>query len=252
MAEKMVVPLTGTNVTPDNGAEPQPQTSGRPSLHRAKGMGAMLAERGIISGRDVEYERVWEPNKYAPPESGKGEWKHRPVQRKAEPEAPAPPSQPAIPDATQRQLDILTAAVAQQYGIQPQESGPRFPDPEQFDFYDPAQVAEFHKLNLEAVEAVAKQREEAVLTKHQDAIVRAEYQRQFDAAAAEHKAGPNLQRAALELLADNPKLSFAEAFAQANDPSLARPGKRGNVHLPKGMEGFGAMLAHRQAQKRGR
>lgn len=266
MAEsiKVQVPLTGEHVTPHGEAPPQQQPErvsgfkdgvyqppeGRQPLHKL---------RMPRQADQTQTEPVWTGNRF--------EWK--PVERAEPPQATAPPPQSApANDAVSRQISQLTdvvALMAQKQGLIPEDTGPRMPDPARFDFYDPQDEAEYHRMHKEYVDAVVQQRMQAEIDPYRPMLADAQkahdMQSQFNECVAEHGKDPNFNRvmsAALELVADsNNKLSITEAYAQADNPDNARPGVRGNSHLPKHLtQGkfprFGEILLHNQMSGRSR
>jgi hypothetical protein len=137
---------------------------------------------------------------------------------------PVPPPTAQTFDALQKQIQDLTQTVSllaqtQLKGIQPQPQQPQAPqppDPTQFDFYEPSQVAEFHRLNNDFIRATVQQSVQSALAPHQDAMQSAEYSRQYNSVLAEHGASPNfkpLMDKALQVVAQsNGRFSIPEAY----------------------------------------
>jgi len=140
--------------------------------------------------------------------------------------------QPQAYDALHREIaDLKQAMQAMAQGQQPQQpQGPQPPDPTQFDFYEPAQVKEFHRLNNEYMQAQINQSLQAALAPHQGAMQAAEYTRQYNNVLADYGNDPNfkpLMDKALQMVAStNGAFSIPDAYdwvakAQISSPQTA-------------------------------
>jgi len=126
---------------------------------------------------------------------------------------------------------------------QPQQpQGPQPPDPTAFDFYDPGQVKEFHRLNNEYMQSQIQQSVQAALDPHRDAMQSAEYTRQYNSVLADNGHDPNfkplMERALQMVAASNGRFSIPDAYdwvakAQISSPQIAaqpqgyaKPGQR--------------------------
>jgi hypothetical protein len=126
---------------------------------------------------------------------------------------------------------------------------PRQPDPAHFDFYDYESVNEFHRQNNAYLEHVKEQ----AITPHKAAIQEAAAWRAYNEVTNEYRGHPQFreieaaaQYAIGEAAENGQQLTIKEAFANANNPQLARPGWAGNVHPPKQLKRLGEIAAHRQ------
>src|SRR4030095_7307709 len=63
----------------------------------------------------------------------------------------------------------------------------------EFDFYDPAQVKEFHKQNNAYIQATVQQSVQSALAPHEGAMQAAEYTRQYNSVLADHVNDPNFK-----------------------------------------------------------
>lgn len=250
MAETLKIPLVGTHVTPEGdgspGSVPQPTqpaaqpvqqplehpVAHRPSLHKLKGLGQQ-----IVKQVEMEHTPYWHEG---PNGHGSFKFNSRPV------EPPQP--EPAPIDPLHQRLDALTGTLERLTQPQP-DAGPQQPNPAAFDFYDPQEEAEYHRMNNEWIEHTKQQ----ALAPHRAAIADAEITRQYLELADRygHEAGAMAVQVALEA---GGKLSLAEAFEQVTNPDAARPGRR-SVHLPRqinNVKSLGAMMAHNQITGRAR
>ena len=119
-----------------------------------------------------------------------------------------------------------------------QPQGPTPPDPGEFDFYDPHQVKEFHRLNNEYVQATVQQTVQAALDPHRDAMVAAEYTRQYNGVLADYGHDPNfkpfMDKALQQVARSNGKLTIPEAYEmvasmQISSPQTAPPSQSGRT-----------------------
>lgn len=217
---QVTVPVGGTNVIPEgegpsrNGDANPPGLGQRKSLHTVR----------IAAPSAPEYQPEWKEN---------GQLKWVPVTQVAEPaveeqhvDSPVPRGN-GVPDnggqqsydALQREISELKQAMqfmaqSQQPPQQPQ--GPTPPDPAEFDFYDPHQVKEFHRLNNEYIQATVQQTVQGALDPHRDAMVAAEYTRQYNSVLADHGHDPNfkpfMDKALQQVARSNGKLTIPEAY----------------------------------------
>ena len=115
-----------------------------------------------------------------------------------------------------------------QMGQQSQQPvGPQPPNPEEFDFYEPRQVAEFHRLNNAYIQATVQQSVQAALDPHRDAMQSAEYTRQYNSVLADYGHDPNFKPfmdTALQLVAkSNGKYSIPEAYDLVASVQITSP-----------------------------
>ena len=264
MQQKITVPLTGTTVksegaNPEVGwtggavapteAPTQPtQQHGRPSLHQAR-----IPRPEPVAQQEAEGQ--WEWNKF-----GKAKWVSAP-QTPAQTDTVAdvddstvdaggdvldgadnvPPLDTRVPPPTAQTFDgqrleqqvnqltqlVNTLAQAQLRGMQPEPQKPQAPqppDPTQFDFYEPAQVAEFHRLNNAYIQATVRHEVNTALEPHGSALQGAQWNRDFGELQALRGGDPNFQAnadAALRLVAKNPnRFSIPEAYEIAASMQL--------------------------------
>lgn len=236
---QITVPMGGSNVVsegegPSRDSAPNP-LSQRKSLHTVR-MTSTVAQ--------PEYKPEWKEN---------GQLRWVPQEPAAEPAAEEQVAESTVPrgnavsdngaqqsqpyDALHREIAELKQTMqlmAQgQMSAQPQQPvGPQPPDPAEFDFYEPRQVAEFHRLNNAYIQATVQQSVQAALDPHRDAMQSAEYTRQYNSALADYGHDPNFKPfmdAALQLVAkSNGKYSIPEAYdlvasVQVSSPQIAAP-----------------------------
>lgn len=129
---------------------------------------------------------------------------------------------------------------------QPGGPQPLPPDPAQYDFYDPTETARFHQDNSAYMQTQIDARVQAHLAPHQSALQEAELRSQYAAAQARYGDDPDFQSVmdtALRNLQEEQasgrggKIDIVAAYQKANDASAARPGVRGNAHLPEAFRG---------------
>ena len=218
------VPVGGSNVIPEGEGPPRtapdsPSTlAQRKSLHTVR-MTAQVAQ--------PDYRPEWKENgqlKWVPNEAVE--------EPAAEPEqvvdSPIPRgngfsdngAQNGQPyDALHREISELKQTIQQMAQGQagpPQPQGPQPPDPTEFDFYEPNQVKEFHRLNNEYIQATVQQSVQAALDPHRDAMQVAEYTRQYNSVLVDYANDPNFKPfmdKALQLVAtSNGRFSIPEAY----------------------------------------
>jgi hypothetical protein len=108
-----------------------------------------------------------------------------------------------LPDAAAQPYEALHREIAElkqtmqamaQGQTQPQQPpGPQPPDPAEFDFYDPAQVKEFHKQNNAYIQATVQQSVQSALAPHEGAMQAAEYTRQYNSVLGDYGHDPNFK-----------------------------------------------------------
>ncbi len=221
---QITVPMGGSNVVsegegPSRDSAPNP-LSQRKSLHTVR-MTSTVAQ--------PEYKPEWKEN---------GQLRWVPQEPAAEPVAEEPSAEGHMMGAghsaatqdtgTSQPYDALHREIAElkqtmqlmaqgQMGAQPQQpAGPQPPDPAEFDFYEPRQVAEFHRLNNAYIQATVQQSVQAALDPHRDAMQSAEYTRQYNSVLADYGHDSNFKPfmdTALQLVAkSNGKYSIPEAY----------------------------------------
>src|SRR5215510_9325957 len=237
---QMTVPIGGSNVIPEGEGparnEPNPPSplAQRKSLHTVR----------LAAPTTPQYEPQWQEN---------GQLKWVPQEQHVE-EAPVEEQvvQSTVPrgnefpdngqtqsyEALQREMAELKqtmqswAQSQQQQQQQQQPQGPQPPDPAQFDFYDPQQVAEFHRRNNEYMQAEVQRTVQAALDPHRETMQSAEYTRQYNSVLADYGNDPNFKPfmdKALQMVAkSNGRYSIPEAYdlvatLQISSPQTAAP-----------------------------
>ena len=172
-----------------------------------------------------EYKPEWKEN---------GQLKWVPQEHAEEPAAAAEeqhvdspvPRGNGVPDNGGQSYDALHREIAElkqamqfmaQGQLQPQQpQGPQPPNPEDFDFFEPSQVKEFHRRNNEYLQSTVQQSVQAALAPHQGAMQSAEYTRQYNSVLADYGNDPNfkpLMDKALQMVAkSNGQFSIPEAY----------------------------------------
>src|SRR5262245_12427476 len=211
------VPLGGSNITaegegpPRNGNEQTPAQ--RKSLHSVRVPTQTVA---------ADYEPKWD-------DKGHVKWVPVPQETEQATEEPAETyetngngngssnGQPY--DVLQQQIQQLNQTVmsmSQMLGQPAQPQGPQPPNPEDFDFYEPKQVADFHRLNNAYIQATVQQSVQAALDPHRDTMKSAEYSRQYNNVLADHGNDPNfkpfMDKAIQLVVNSNEKFSIPEAY----------------------------------------
>src|SRR5262245_8025762 len=233
---QITVPIGGSNVIPEGEGPsreaPAPSTlAQRKSLHTVR----------LAAPTAPEYEPQWQEN---------GQLKWVPQAPAAEPEEQvvestvprgndgAQQTQPY--EALQREMAELKQAMqfmAQGQQQPPQRpQAPQPPDPSQVDWYDAAQVAEYHRQHDAYVDAKVDYKVNAALAPHAETMQSAEYTRQYNSVLADNGNDPNfkpIMDKALQMVAQsNGKFSIPEAYnlvATAQIAALspsANPGQR--------------------------
>lgn len=233
----ITVPFGGSNVVsegegpsrhPGDSASAPSTPYQRKSLHTVR-MTAQVAQ--------PEYKPEWKEN---------GQLKWVPSEPAAEPEAAEEQvvestvprgngfadngAQPEPYDALHREIAELkqTMQLMAQSQLQPQQpQGPQPPNPEEFDFYDPRSVAEFHKLNNAYIQATVQQSVQSALAPHQDAMQSAEYTRQYNSVLADYGDDPNFKPfmdKALQMVAKSGgRFSIPEAYNLVSEFQVTSP-----------------------------
>src|SRR4030095_12283391 len=97
----------------------------------------------------------------------------------------------------------------------------------EFDFYDPAQVKEFHKQNNAYIQATVQQSVQSALAPHEGAMQAAEYTRQYNSVLADHVNDPNFKPfmdKALQLVAKSGgQFSIPAAYKLVAESQITSP-----------------------------
>jgi hypothetical protein len=255
---QITVPVGGSNVIAEGegpSRDSAPSTlAQRKSLHTVR-MASTVAQ--------PEYEPQW---------TDKMQLKWVPQQQAEEPAAAAAAAEPlestvprgnGLPDAAAQPYDALHQEIAElkqtmllmAQGQQPQQpQGPQPPNPEDFDFYEPRQVAEFHKLNNAYIQATVQQSVQAALDPHRETMQSAEYTRQYNSVLADYGNDPSFKPfmdKALQMVAKTGgKYSIPEAYdlvasLQITSPQAAQPAQQQGYAKP----GQRTMTVQEAAQK---
>lgn len=140
------------------------------------------------------------------------------------------------------------------------------PNPTDYDFYDSNDAARFHQDNAAYYQQIVDARVQSVLSPHIGALNEAALQRDYNAAVARYGEDANFREVmdvalnnCKELGASGKPFNIVEEYQKANDASAARPGQRGNAHLPeslrtgkKAIGSLGRIMAHNQQTGRAR
>lgn len=146
------------------------------------------------------------------------------------------------------------------------QGGAQPPNPADYDIYDSNDVARFHSDNATYYSGLARREAEALLSPHMDAMREAALQRDYNAALARYGNDANFRECmdvALKNCAEADKsgkpFDIVEEYQRANDKTAARPGVRGNAHLPaefrdkrRGISCLGRIMEHNRQTGRGR
>ena len=112
-------------------------------------------------------------------------------------------------------------------GATQQPVGPQPPDPAEFDFYDPAQVKEFHKQNNAYIQATVQQSVQSALAPHEGAMQAAEYTRQYNSVLGDYGHDPNFKPfmdKALQLVAKSGgQFSIPAAYQLVAESQITSP-----------------------------
>ena len=220
---QITVPMGGTNVIPEgegpsrhpgDSASTQSTLAQRKSLHTVRMV--------VPAAAQPEYKPEWKEN-------GQLKWvQAEPAQEAPVEEAPVESPVPRgneLPDNGAQSYDELRREMAEMkqamqfmaQGQQPQQPvGPQPPNPEEFDFYDPHQIKEFHRLNNEYIQATVQQSVQSALDPHRDAMQSAEYTRQYNSVLGDYGHDPNfkpIMERALQMVAkSNGRYTIPEAY----------------------------------------
>jgi len=251
---QITVPVGGSNVVQEGEGPPRdaaPSTlAQRKSLHTVR----------LAAPTQPDYKPEWKENgqlKWVPAE--------QPQEAAAEPEQVVESPVPRGNDGAQQaqpyesltreiaELKQTMQLMAQGLGGQPQQpQGPTPPDPTEFDFYEPSQVKEFHRLNNEYMQAMVQQSVHSALAPHQDAMQQAEYTRQYNSVLADYGNDPNFKPfmdKALQMVAkSNGRFSIPDAYdfvaaSQITSPPQVAPPS------PSGKPAQRTLTAQEAAQK---
>src|SRR5262245_12435026 len=170
---QVTVPIGGANVVsegegPSRDTAPPSTLAQRKSLHTVR----------LAAPAAPEYKPEWKENgqlRWVPQEPTAEE----PAAEEQVVESTVPRgndnAQQAQPyEALHREMAELkqTMQLMAQGQFQPQQpQGPQPPNPEEFDFYEPRQVAEFHQRNNEYIQAMVQQSIQTALAPHQGAKI---------------------------------------------------------------------------------
>jgi len=216
---QITVPVGGSNVIPEGEGPsrdvPNPSTlAQRKSLHTVR----------LAAPTAPEYEPQWQEN---------GQLKWVPQAPAAEPEAEQV-VESTVPRGNQYQdsggqqgqsyealhREIAEMKQAMQFMAQGQQQqqpqAPQPPDPSQVDWYDAAQVAEYHRQHDAYVDAKVDYKVNAALDPHRETMQSAEYTRQYNSVLADYGNDPNfkpLMDKALQMVAEtNGRFSIPDAY----------------------------------------
>jgi len=248
----MTVPINGSNVIAE-GEDPQrtpvqdvPSTlAQRKSLHTVR----------LAAPTTPEYEPQWQAN---------GQLKWVPQAPAQEPEAeqvvesPVPrgndgAAQPY--EALQREMAELKQAMqSMAQGQQPQKpQAPQPPDPSQVDWYDAAQVAEYHRQHDAYVDAKVDYKVNAALAPHQGAMQSAEYTRQYNSVYSDYGNDPNfkpIMDKALQMVLDSGgNFSIPDAYDWVAKAQITSPQTAAATSQPAARPGQRTLTAQKTAQK---
>jgi hypothetical protein len=134
------------------------------------------------------------------------------------------------------------------------------PDPMSYDFYDSNDVARFHQDNGAYYQQLVDARVQAHLAPHASALQEAQLRQDYNAAVERYGNDGNFQEVmdvalknCAEAQARGKQFSIVAEYQKANDASAARPGQRGNAHLPeafrdkrRGIGMLGRIMHHNQ------
>jgi hypothetical protein len=186
---------------------------------------------GATMARQAEMAPQFEENRY----SGTPEVRWRPVEQPAEPEPSSPP-QPTQP----YQVNYMENQHDNQQPGAPQL--PQAPDPTQYDFYEPTELARFQHDTTMYMQSQIDARVQAHLAPHAESLRDIELRRDYNACVDKYGGDENFQdvmKVALENCAEaqarGKQFSIIAAYQAANDKTAARPGQRGNAHLPESL-----------------
>ena len=228
------VPVGGSNVIPEGEGPPRnapdsaPGLGQRKSLHTVR-MTAQLAQPDYRPEWKENGQLKWVPSEPAAEAPAEEQHVDSPVPRgNGFSDNGGEQSQPY--DALHREIAELkqTMQLMAQSQLAPQQpQGPQPPDPADFDFYEPSQVAEFHKRNNEYIQGKIDQSVQAALDPHRDAMQVAEYTRQYNSVLAEHGNDPNfkpfMDKALQQVARSNGSLTIPEAYEWVASVQITSP-----------------------------
>lgn len=237
-------PTPGATTPPVQPTEAPAQTqqpTGRPSLHQARMPRPAMPEQEVKAEFDKFGRVKWVPVEQAQEQAAQVADESADVEDSTVDagvgaldggfDVPPHPDAQVTPPTAQtfdgsalaQQVNQLTQLVnvlaqAQLGGLQQSQKpqAPTPPDPTQFDFYEPAQVAEFHRLNNAYIQATVRHEVNTALEPHGNALQGAQWNRDFNDLRAVRGDEPNFQAnmdAAIRLVAKNPnRFSIPEAY----------------------------------------
>src|SRR5262245_17080792 len=251
---QITVPIGGSNVIPEGEGPARTPVQEAPSpLAQRKSLHTVR----ITPQATPQYEPQWTENmqlKWRPVEQPAEEPAAEQVVESTIPRGNEHPDNSAQPYETlQREMAELKQTMQSwAQSQQPQQpQGPVAPDPTQFDFYDPNQVAEFHKQNNVYMQAQIQQTVQAALAPHQGAMQSAEYTRQYNSVYNDYGNDPNfkpIMDKALQMVLDTGgQYSIPQAYdfvskVQITSPQTAAPS-------PSAKPGYRPLTAQEAAQK---
>jgi len=224
----ITVPIGGSNVIPEGEGPsreaPAPSTlSQRKSLHTVR----------LAAPTAPEYEPQWQENgqlkwvPQAPAEEPAEQVVESTVPRGNEHPDNGAQTQPY--DALRQEMAELKQAMQfmTQGQLQPQKpQAPQPPDPSQVDWYDAAQVAEYHRQHDAYVDAKVDYKVNAALDPHRGAMQDAEYARQYNSVYADHGNDPNfkpIMQKALQMVVANGGLTIPAAYDWVTKAQISSP-----------------------------
>ena len=249
--QTLKVPLIGTNVIPEGGngaADTQPPPAPPPHQQPPQRRSLHQVRMPRPNTPPTEYRHEWTDNgkvKWYPVEASAPEHEAPDAEGGAadvetpnggdnatqgggfdvppHPDAQTVPPTTAL-DGLNQQIQALTNNVnllmqAQLQGMQsqqPKPQAPQPPDPTQFDFYEPAQVAEFQKLNNAYMQAEIQRTVQSALAPHGESLRDVQYIVQHNDLVARYGDNPNfkaIEHKAIAIVANAPnKFSLTEAY----------------------------------------
>ena len=231
------VPVGGSNVVPEgegpsrNPADNPSPLGQRKSLHTVR-MTAQVAQPDYRPEWKENGQLKWVPNEPAAEAPVEEQHVDSPIPRgNGFADNGAQEVQPY--DALHREISELKQTMQlmaqnQLASGQPQQpQGPQPPDPTEFDFYDPHQVKEFHRLNNEFIQATVQHSVQSALDPHRETMQSAEYTRQYNGVLADYGNDPNFKPfmdKALQMVAkSNGRYSIPEAYELVASLQITSP-----------------------------
>lgn len=168
------------------------------------------------------------------------------------------PAQSYQPQEVNYMQDQFSGQQPQQPAQQPQ--GPQLPNPEEYDLYEPMEVVRFQHDNAMAMQAQIDAKLQAALAPHQQELYKAKVREEYNDCQARYGEDENFQEVMDVALANcaeadkaGKRFSIIEEYQRANDKTAARPGRKGNAHLPqefqdkrRGVGMLGRIMHHNQ------